>query len=191
MPEIPILNNSGSPAAGRDPFNPNTDWYALLVRPQHERSVAQALAAKNIEAWAPTRRVRRAWSDRMRELETPLFPGYVFSRFVREQRRATLETPGVLRIVSFNGSPAAIDEAEISAIRRALDAGLAPRPCEAWRAGQRVRIDQGPLAGTLGVLQRESGEARLVLEVTLLQRAVSVEIDERWATPLAARGGAA
>lgn len=164
-------------------------WCALLVRPQHEQAVARALAAKSVVAWAPTRRVRRRWSDRVQEVDAPLFPGYVFARLAGFQRRATVETPGVVRIVGFNGTPAAIEESEIEAIRRAADAGLAPRPCETWRPGQRVRIDQGPLAGSEGVIERQGGEARLILEITLLQRAVYVEIDERWVIAPAALGG--
>lgn len=155
-----------------------------MVRPQHEQAATRALEAKGLEAWAPTRKTRRRWSDRLKDVDAPLFPGYVFCRFARADRRRALETPGVIRVVGFNGVPAAIDATELDAIRRAVEAGLSPRPCERWRVGQRVRIDQGPLAGSAGVLERTSGETRLILQVTLLQRAVAVEIEERWATAL-------
>ncbi len=44
--------------------------------------------------------------------------------------------------------------------------------------GQRIRIEYGSLAGLEGVLERNGKENRIVVSVNLLQRSVSVEIDE-------------
>ena len=56
-------------------------WYALSVKHQHELAVRSALEFKGFEALAPTYRARRRWSDRVKEIDLPLFAGYVFCRF--------------------------------------------------------------------------------------------------------------
>lgn len=82
-------------------------WFALTVKHQHERRAAGALDAAGIEAFLPLYRARRRWSDRVKELEEPLFPGYVFSRFNNGDRVRVLQAPGVRCIVGFGGSASA------------------------------------------------------------------------------------
>ena len=56
-------------------------WYALYVRPRFEKLVHYQLAEKGYETFFPTYISRRKWSDRVKSLCLPLFPGYVFCRF--------------------------------------------------------------------------------------------------------------
>lgn len=66
-----------SPGQGRQP-NVEHPWYAVRVKPRFERVVCQNLAAKGFVSFLPTYKERRRWSDRVRLVELPLFPGYVF-----------------------------------------------------------------------------------------------------------------
>ena len=50
--------------------------------------------------------------------------------------------------------------------------------------GEKVRIEIGPLAGVEGILVALKGSNRLVVSVSLLQRSVSVEINESWVIPV-------
>jgi hypothetical protein len=53
-------------------------WFALITKPQHEFRVAEGLrAASEAEVFLPTYQNKRRWSDRVKILDTPLFPGYV------------------------------------------------------------------------------------------------------------------
>ena len=58
--------------------------------------------------------------DRIKELELPLFAGYLFCRFPKEDRIRVEETPGVLQAVKFNGQLAAVEDYEIGSIRAML-----------------------------------------------------------------------
>lgn len=80
-------------------------WYALTVRPQHEKAVADQLQAKALESYVPLYRARRRWSDRSKTIELPLFSRYTFCRFSFEQRLRVLQTPSVVSIVGFGGKP--------------------------------------------------------------------------------------
>ena len=51
-------------------------WYALTVRYQHERQIERALQSKGLETLVPLYRSRRQWSDRVKDIELPLFAGW-------------------------------------------------------------------------------------------------------------------
>ena len=159
-------------------------WFALHVKPRHEKKTAWALEVKGFEHLLPLYSARRRWSDRYKTVELPLFPGYVFSRFGPYCRVSILTIPGVLQIVGVGGVPLPVEDAEIAALQSIVKSGLPSHPWPFLQAGQAVRIDAGPLCGLTGVLLDFNGARRLIVSVTLLQRSVAVEIESDWATPI-------
>jgi transcription antitermination factor NusG len=158
-------------------------WFALQVRAQREGHVADHLAAKGYELFLPVHSCRKRWSDRIKEVELPLFPGYLFCRFDPYDRLPILKTPWLLQIVGFNHLPAPVDAQEISAIRKVLASGAVAQPWPFIGIGEKVRIESGPLRGVVGILTQLKGNHRLVISITLLQRSVAVEIDAALVTP--------
>jgi transcription antitermination factor NusG len=156
---------------------PTPRWYALTTKPRYERSTARYLRLKGFEELAPACRVRRRWSDRFKEIEEQLFPGYVFCQFAADQRTAVLSTPGVMSIIGFGKDPMPVDDTEIDSVRAIAASGARAWPCACLRIGQRVRIEDGCLSGVAGTLVRENGLWRVVVNIEILQRAVAVEID--------------
>ena len=152
-------------------------WFALQVRTRHEAGVADYLHGKGYEYFLPMYKGRRRWSDRIKEVNSPLFPGYLFCRFDPQNRLPILKTPGVTQIVGYNHVPIAVDEEEINAIRTLVASGLPNHPCPFLELGNRVRIEAGALRGLEGILLEVKGKRKLVLSITLLQRSVAVEID--------------
>ena len=160
-------------------------WYALHVRSRYEKAVSTVLRDKGFAEFLPVYRSRRRWSQRIAEIELPLFPGYVFCSFDPSERRVPImTTPGVMAIVGFGGKPIPIEEGEIEAIHRALATGIAAEPWKHIASGQRVRVEHGALAGLEGILIEVKTNHRLLLSVTLLQRSVAVQIDESCVVPL-------
>ena len=152
-------------------------WFALQVRMRYEAGVADHLKGKGYEWFLPLYKARRRWSDRIREVDAPLFPGYLFCRFNPHNRLPILKTPGVTQIVGYNHVPIPVDEQEIEAIRKLVASGVPNVPCAYLEVGSKVRIEAGALRGLEGILTELKGKRRLVLSVTLLQRSVAVEID--------------
>ena len=163
---------------------PGVRWFALTVKHQHEQRVEDALSASGVEAFLPLYRVRRRWSDRVKDLDVPLFPGYVFGRFSDVDRIRILRTPGVAKIVGFAGIPAPVPENELDAIRLALASRLPLGPWPFLKTGSRVRVEDGPLRGLEGRLLREREGLRLVVGIELLQRSLAIEIDSGMISPL-------
>jgi len=159
-------------------------WYALQVRPRFEKVIASTLLTKGYEGFLPLYRHRSRWSDRMKEVELPLFPGYLFCRFDINKRLPILVTPGVMHVVGIGKTPQPVEEDEIASLQSIVFSGLQAEPRSYLNIGERVRIEIGPLAGVEGVLVALKGANRLVVSVSLLQRSVSVEIDESWVVPI-------
>src|ERR1041384_7208080 len=90
-------------------------WYAVQLKTRFEKVVALHLRGKGYEQYLPTYRSRRQWSDRIKEIELPLFPGYIFCKFDVTDRFPLLVIPGVRSVVSFGGAPMAVPEQEIVA----------------------------------------------------------------------------
>jgi transcription antitermination factor NusG len=161
-------------------------WFALQVRSRHESSVEDYLNGQGYELFLPLYKSRKRWSDRIKKVESPLFPGYLFCRFDQHDRLPILKTPGVIQIVGFNRIPAVVQESEISALQTLMAAGVPNHPCPFLELGDKVRIESGPLRGLEGILMDFKGHHRLVLSVTLLQRSVAVEIDSALVIPVTA-----
>jgi transcription antitermination factor NusG len=153
------------------------------VRSQREKHAADHLRGKDYEVFLPLYTCRKRWSDRIKNVELPLFPGYLFCRFDRYDRLPILKTPWLLQIVGFNHIPAPVDDEEISAVRTLVASGAAAQPCPFVGLGEKVRIESGPLRGVMGVLTQFKGNHKLVVSITLLQRSVAVEIDAALVTP--------
>lgn len=153
-------------------------WYAIYSSPNCEKRVADQLTRKSIEHFLPLYRSVRQWKDRKVTLQLPLFPGYVFVRFALPDRLQVLEVPRVVRLVGFNGAPAALDETEIESLRRALIEGVRAEPYPRYlEVGRRVRIIAGPLAGREGIVKRWRGDLRVVLSTELIRSSIQVDVD--------------
>jgi len=159
-------------------------WYALRVRPRYEKATASLLAQKGYEGFLPLYSHRSRWSDRIKEVQLPLFPGYMFCRFDVSRRLPILITPGVIEVVSLARTPYPVDEKEITALQSLIISNLQVEPRSYLNIGTRVRIELGPLSGVEGILTGRKGSHRLVVSVSLLQRSVAVEINESWAIPV-------
>lgn len=159
-------------------------WFALQVRVRRESSVVDYLRANGYDLFLPLYRTRKRWSDRIKEVYTPLFPGYLFCRFNPDFRLPILKTPGVIGIVSCNRVPASVNESEVAAVRTFLASRVQCQPWPFLKLGDRVRVDSGPLLGLEGILIEHRGSHRLIISVTLLQRSVAVEIEAAFVSPL-------
>lgn len=165
------------------PFHEYCQWHAVRTRPRWEKIVAQGVASKGYEGFLPLYRKRSQWSDRVKQIDLPLFPGYVFVRGNYSGRPRVITTPGVIGVLSFGGVPAIITDDEMENIKAVTGSGLHAEPWPYLHEGQRVRINAGALTGTEGILIRNKSDCRVVLSVEALFRSIAVEIDRDWVTP--------
>src|SRR5262249_27711679 len=157
-------------------------WCAIQVAPRREMSVSKILANKGYHLFVPTYPVERHWSDRVRHLDQPLFPGYIFCRLAKDVAGPIYTTPGAVRILGCGGSISVIEDAQIDDLQRAVASGRPVRPAP-LAPGLRVRITRGPLAGVMGTLRSLGTGYELVLSVDLLMKGASVVVGPGDITP--------
>jgi transcription antitermination factor NusG len=152
-------------------------WCVIQVIPRHEITVSAILRTKGYEEFLPMYRQKRQWSDRSKEVETPLFVGYVFCKVNSGIQWPIVTTPGVVRIVGTRREIAVVDDREIAAIQLVVKAGVGVEPCETPKIGDRVRITTGPLRGLEGLVTAHKNQQRLILSVEMIQSSIAVEVD--------------
>jgi transcription antitermination factor NusG len=146
--------------------------------------VAGILRQKGYEDFLPLKKVRRRWSDRLKEFEVPMFPGYVFCRFNPSLHSPLITTSNIIRVVGFGNKPAAVCDEEIQSLQAVVNSGCRAEPCNYVREGEMVSVEEGPLRGTKGVVLKVEENYRIVVSVSLLQRSVAVKVDWSWVRPL-------
>jgi len=161
----------GLPSSFCDPF-----WYAAYTSANHEKRVAEQFTRRSVEHFLPLYQSVRRWKDRRVQLQLPLFPGYVFVRLALRDRLRVLQVPGVANLVGFRGTPTALPQEEIDALRTSLLNGVRAEPHRYLTIGRRVRVKSGPLTGMEGILVRKKNQDRLVISLDLILRSVAVEV---------------
>jgi transcription antitermination factor NusG len=164
--------------------NPGVEWFAVRVRTRAESTVSQFLQSRGLDTLCPTFQERRQYSDRVKTLDSALFPGYLFCQMDRNDRFPVLSAPGVETIVGFGREPQPVDPLEILAVQAVMRSGLLTRPHPFLRVGQKVRVESGPLASLEGILVATKTDHRLVLSVSLLQRSIAAEVDSAQVRPV-------
>ena len=158
-------------------------WYALFVRSNQEKRVAQHLAEKAVEHFLPCYQSVRQRKDRRVTLQIPLFAGYVFVRLAFVERMKVLTVPNVVSLVGTRTLPAAISDEEIAWIMRGVEYGKI-EPHECLKVGQRVVINSGAMAGANGILLQRRNHTRVVISLDSIAQAFVVEVDASCIEPL-------
>lgn len=163
-------------------------WYACRTRARAEKQVNRLLGAAGLETYLPLVVQDRRWADRTKRVEFPLFPGYVFARFALTELHPVLGTRGVVTVVRVNGYPTPIREEELESVRILVDAanrtGRLPSPADLLELGQEVVVVSGPFGGMRGLLVEFQGRSRVVVRLSAIGQAVSVEMPRDWLRPV-------
>ena len=156
-------------------------WYAVHTRSNFEQRVAGELGRRGFDSYLPAYDETHQWRDRKKKVAVPLFPGYVFVRFVdsQELRLPVLHTTGVVRILGNGGVIEAVPDEEVDAVRALLRSKVHCHAHPFLREGVRVRVKRGALQDLEGTLVRFKNRARLVISVALIGQSVAAEVDIR------------
>jgi transcription antitermination factor NusG len=155
-------------------------WFVIWTESRAEKKVEARIAALGLSPWLPIVKERRRWSDRWREVVSPLFPGYLFARARSVEWHKVLRTPGVLTVVKHEGHPALLADGFIATLRSAIERNggvLEPVVDNAdYRAGDEVIVQEGALKGVRGVVRERRNGRQLVIWVSEIGRGVAFTI---------------
>jgi transcription antitermination factor NusG len=83
---------------------------------------------------------------------------------------------GVIDVLRAGSRPVPVEEREILSLKKAINANAHIQTLPYVEVGEKVHINDGPLAGLEGILVDVRNARRLVLSLTLLHRSVLVEL---------------
>ena len=169
-----MIQRADTPDAQADP------WFVIWAESRAEKKVEKRMSALGLTPWLPTVKERHRWSDRWREVECPLFPGYLFARATNANWHQILRTPGVLTVVKEGGKPALLADSFVTALRDAIGRdGVAPEPVSEsleYAPGDEVIVQEGVLRGVRGIVREYRSRRQLVIWVAEIGRGVAFTI---------------
>jgi transcription termination/antitermination protein NusG len=155
------------------------NWYALSVKSRHEFIARDELQKKGIATFLPSAIRLRQWRDRKKNVEFPVFPGYLFVYIEPrpEEFQRVIKTRGTVHLISLEpGHPTPVVPEEIQSLRSVIQSGQAFDVYPQFQEGTRVRIRRGPLQGTEGVLANKEEERLFFVNIEILGRSVGLKI---------------
>jgi transcriptional antiterminator RfaH len=168
-----------------DAFVPETDhWFVLCTRSRYEKKLSELLNIAGIENFLPIKIERKKWSDRWKNVEVPLFPGYLFVQMEESNRFTILNTPGSVRFLYHCGEYAQLSRRDVDMINIAMNNKQELEIVEnEFADGQIVKINSGPFKGFEAKLVHHNGKGKLLLEVQAIAQGVLVEIENAEIVP--------
>jgi transcriptional antiterminator RfaH len=103
---------------------------------------------------------------------------------MRRSTATVRSTRGVVGLVRFGGQPAVVPDAVMAALRQREDAasGLHEDKRPLFKAGEAVKLVEGPLAGMEGIFTEQDGDKRVILLLDLLGKVNKVTVSRDWIT---------
>ena len=159
---------------------PDRFWFVLYTHSKCEFKVAESLLEMQIDYFLPTKKVLRKWSDRQKEIEAPLFPGYIFINAYESERLKSIELKQVAKCLSDFGKPAVVPEWQINMLKKMLIEEKEFEIFEGLIKGKEIEISSGVFAGYKGVVVNLEKKHQLAISIELLNRSVILHIDQDW-----------
>ena len=155
-------------------------WLVFYTKSRAEKKTQELLEKFGFEAYLPTHKVMRQWSDRKKKVEVPLFNSYIFVFELEAHIPEVLKVPGVSWNIRHAGRPAELRERELNTIKRFIESGLTIEieSSQDLEKGDQVKIMDGPLKGSIGFLSGEFNDQKFTIEVESIDQIIRVNVDK-------------
>jgi transcriptional antiterminator RfaH len=155
------------------------NWYCIYTKPKMEEAVSgQLLTLPDIEVFQPKLKRSGLRRGKLQEKTENLFPCYLFSCFTPSRYYHLITyTRGVKRIISNpSGHPCIVDDQIINQIRARLKDGYICMEPPIFNPGDKVMIQEGPLAGFTGIFQQLKARDRVLILLNALTYQARIEV---------------
>ena len=158
-------------------------WYVVQTQPRKERLAERHLLNQGFETFCPARKRARRVGTRVCITFDAFFPNYLFVvlDIERERWRSVNGTVGVISILCFGSSPAALPtplpHGLVERLRAVCGKNGELNSEDLLVPGDRVRIVGGAFDRLCGVLEKAADTERATILLEILSRETRVEID--------------
>ncbi|MFN4083120.1 MAG: UpxY family transcription antiterminator [Bacteroidia bacterium] len=162
------------------------NWYLLYTNPRAEKKVKIELDYKGFHSFLPLQKIQKQWSDRKKWVEEPLFKSYIFIKTSLEKNYYNiLNTPGIVKFVSFENKPVLVNEKHIQTIELLLGnfENIETEPYEPV-IGDMIEIIAGPLTGIQAKLLSCQGKHHVFLEMPEIMQNIKLQLPINYIKPI-------
>lgn len=142
-------------------------WYAVYTAPRAEKKLSERFDQEGIEHYLALQKVKRRWSDRVKEVIVPVINGYIFVHIPSVNFRKVVSVYGAIAFVKEGGMPTPIPDNQIKRLKFMIE--NADEPVEytqdSFEHGETIRICKGPLEGMMGELVEIKGKHRVMVRL--------------------------
>ncbi|HCI54871.1 MAG TPA: UpxY family transcription antiterminator [Bacteroidales bacterium] len=152
-------------------------WYAVYTKSRAEKQVYKRLSETGIETFLPLQKTLRYWSDRKKIVEKPLLSSYIFVKTTPKFFPAVYKSPGVVKIVTFEGKPVSIPQYQIDNLRLLVNSDADVEvTTENFEKGDIVEVVTGALCGLKGELIKIGSKKRVIVRIDRIEQNIIVDI---------------
>jgi transcriptional antiterminator RfaH len=155
------------------------EWFCVHAQPKKVSIAAQSLRQlPGVDCFLPLLQFRRTRRQKPVLVTEPLFPGYLFARFVfRQSLRAVYYSQGVSRVIHFGDHWPIIPDDIIAQLQQAVGETGVKMVESPIALGDEVLINSGPFQNLSGLVSRVyPGRMRIAILMEFLGRQTMVEI---------------
>lgn len=146
-------------------------WYLVHTKPRQEYRALENLERQGYECFLPLYLSEKVIKGRLRVIEEPLFPRYLFIHLATGMDAKSWgpirSTVGVNGLVRF-GDRAAKVESRVVNLIRSYESQMKLDPERLFTKGDMLQVVDGPFAGMEVVFQMSDGENRAIVLIELL-----------------------
>ncbi len=159
-------------------------WYAIYTKSRAEKKTYALLLQRGFEVYLPLQKKLKQWSDRKKWVEEPLFNSYMFVHVSERQYYEVLQTPGVVRYITFSGKAAPIREEQINLLKKILSSESELEISDhQFSVGEKVNVVGGPFHGMTGELVDLKNSKRFIIRFDELNKSIILNIPTVYLEP--------
>lgn len=156
-------------------------WWVAHTKPRCEKALAWDLERTGVAYFLPMARRTLYGGGRRRISLVPLFASYIFVAGDEEARYAALRNNRTCNIIPVEYQELLVQE--LASIERAVAGEALLDLCPQAVVGRTMRVTRGPFRDVIGKVIRRDSVTRLMMQVTILGRAVEMDIEAELLEP--------
>ena len=163
-------------------------WYQVYTKSNCEKKLYEKISQLGLEAYLPTRKIKKQWSDRVKVVEEPAFKSYMFVKIYSDEMRLVERFSEFCFFIAYGNNrqknqgqstqffPQITDQT-ISTITEVLESfPEAELQQKNFQKGERVIISAGSLSGYQGILVESPAGKKVVLEIAGLEQSLLIKV---------------
>jgi transcription elongation factor/antiterminator RfaH len=172
-------------AAGKPALLQGERWFLARTLSHREATAEMHLERQKFRSFLPRHLKTVRHARKLRSVNTPIFPGYLFValNLERDRWRSVNSTIGIATLFMAYDRPIPVPDGIVETLVQSTDKSGVLQFTDGLERGQKVRLVAGPFAQALGILDRldDSGRVEVLLEI--MGGGTRVKLARSWVEP--------